>query len=100
MIGSVARLGASSRPRWNFRNRRYSGHEAMSSSTALYDPQQPSGVLRLEALGYPHHCGLRLAACITLAHFSGSLLLCVANSSGVVPTTAEPIGAKRSCLAG
>ncbi len=32
MIGTVARPGASSRPRWIFRNRRYSGHEAMWSS--------------------------------------------------------------------
>src|SRR5258708_203121 len=50
-------LGASSRPRQIFRNRRYSGHEATRSSTSLYDPERTS-----VAMAPPNERRLRLGA--------------------------------------
>jgi len=50
--------------------------------------------------GGPPHGGLTLPARISLAHFSVSTLIRIANSSGVVPTASKPSGAKRSCISG
>src|SRR5439155_12424103 len=46
------------------------------------------------------HSVLILASLITLPHFAISVLICAANSSGVLPTTSTPIDAKRSCTSG
>jgi hypothetical protein len=37
---------------------------------------------------------------ITLTHFSSSVLICVANSSGVLPTGSKPSATKRSFTSG